>query len=466
MPEKIFQAGYMSGDSYSASAYLAIDPDARIILVKDSKEPQDKTGSAVLKFYRECGLAGRVDLFDISQTTIQAKQLWTTVKDNYKQRAPAPPKQTFTGAPTTTPQLLSRFYYDIAPQNSWPRSITAVTGLLANVFESSYGESAQKVAALWKIGKFDTDTKFALWEYAGTRFAKTGVGNIRKNIVVIWSRQSGKNGGAHVELDSSYAGIKQLVDYFAPAKATVILAGDERNGKLAALAAGSTQVVNCAEMWKDQFWSDHFAGVSVLAQLAFFKFLEEGFKVIHVGMRSGMLETMGLLGMTTFYLEPDVCPSGDRMLAFSRANIPYTRIQIQAPPGLTAWDAQTSIESGVPAPTLNGWRNKLDRQIDFLMHNPSYRNFYYYSDTGPRGRRRFHPDQAQRDAEIYAKSKIMLEKNLNPDSPSFLSGRDKILDGLLQKSPATVKAERKAMRGFYQTDLDKITGAIESQFRA
>ena len=465
MAEKIFQAGYMSGDSYSASAYMAIEPNARIILVKDTKEPQDKTDSVVLKFYRECGLAARVDLFDISGTTIKAKELWTAIKDNYKDRAPAPAKQTFSGAPTTTPQLLSRFYYDIVPKDSWPRAITAVTGLLANAFESGYGESAKKVADLWKIGKFDTDTKFALWEYAGTVFAKTGVNNIRNNIVVIWSRQSGKKGGAHVELDSSYAGIRQIVDYFAPAKATVILAGDERNGKLAALAAGSTQVVNCAEMWKDKFWSDHFAGVPVLAQLAFYKFLEEGFKVIHVGMRSGMLETMGLLGMTTFYLEPTECPSGSRMLAFSRANIPYTRIQIQAPPGLTAWDAQTSIESGIPAPTLHGWNRKLSGQIDFLMRNNSYRNFYYYSDTGPRGRRVFHPGQAERDAEIYAKAKIMLEKNLNSSSPSFRTDRDKILEDLLKKSPDTVKAELKAMRGFYQTDLDKITRAIESQFR-
>ncbi len=155
---------------------------------------------------------------------------------------------------------------------------------------------------------------------------------------------------------------------------------------MASLAAGYARVVNVAGMWKVPFWNTHFTGVSVLAQLA-----------------------------------------------LSRANLPYSRIQIQAPPGLTVWDARTSIESGIPAPALNGWNNKLTRQVDFLVSNQSY---------------------------------LMREKNLDPSAPNDKAARDQILQDLLQKSPATASAYLKPMRGFYPTGPNTIATRIESQFSA
>ncbi|HVT95382.1 MAG TPA: hypothetical protein VHD76_21200, partial [Bryobacteraceae bacterium] len=256
MAIKIFQAGYMSGDTYSASALLAVDQGTRILLIKDTKEPQDKTDSVVHKFYTECGLGARVTVLDLSGTAVKVKELWQAF-NNAPDGPPA--KKEFSGAPRTIEEALSALYYNFTPKNQWPRSIVSVTGLLANAFEADPDTCSGKVAEVWKIGRFDTATKFALWEYAGKKFSKTGF-DIRKNIVVLWSRQSGKRGGAHLELDTSYEGIRQLARHFAVEKATVMLAGDERGGKLNAIAAGYTQVVNVAEMWKDEFWKSHFAG--------------------------------------------------------------------------------------------------------------------------------------------------------------------------------------------------------------
>jgi hypothetical protein len=437
---KIFQAGYMSGDTYTASAYLALDTTARVLLLKDTKEPQDKTDKVVYKFYTECGLTSRVLRLDLSGTTIAVKDLWKA----FNEAPSSPPTRiAFSGPPQTIPQALSYLYYNADPKNEWPRSIVSVTGFVASKFESDSGGSAKKVADLWKIGKFDTDTKFKLWEFAGKRFAKTGF-DIRKNILVLWSRQSGKKGGAHFELDTSYQGIRQLVGHFAPAKATVVLAGDERNGKLAEIASGSPQVVNVAGMWDDQFWKDNFASVNVLAQLALFKFLAEDYNVVHLGMRSGMLETMALLGMKVFYMEPAPCPSGTRMLAFQRVGIPYSRIQIKEPPGLTGLAGQQAIVRGVKAPSLQTVQDQIDRNATNIKRYRPFSN--YYGDYNRSTRTVRFDETGEKAARDYGKAKLV--------------GREDqvgVTDG-------TVISDTKKLRGFLTSDFDAIIEKIEAAF--
>ena len=89
---------------------------------------------------------------------------------------------------------------------------------------------------------------------------------------------------------------------------------------MAQLANTSPHIVNATNMWKAR--SGQRCKL-LLAQFAFFKYLAEDYNVVHVGMRSGMLESMALLGMTTFYLEGAGSGSGDRMLTLSRAGIRY-----------------------------------------------------------------------------------------------------------------------------------------------
>jgi hypothetical protein len=435
---KIFQGGYMSGDTYTASALLAFEPAARILLIKDTKEPQDNTDDRVLPFYTECGLKSRVTVLDLSGSEVGAKALYKALSDS-KRNAP-PKKLAFKGVPKTIDEAMSELYYNVDPKNEWPRLIVSVTGLVANKFAKDAGAAAKVVAEIWKVGKLKTDTKFALWEYAGTKFRKTGW-DIRDNIVVLWSRQSGKGGGAHVELDSSFTAIRQLAAYFAPAKATVMLAGDEKTGKLEEIAGTSPQILNVAGMWKDQFWKDHFAGITVLAQLALFKFLAEDYNVVHVGMRSGMLECMALLGMPVCYLEPAACPSGSRMLAFHKAGIPYSRVQVDWPAGLTSMIAQMSIKewvnsnekSGSPAPSLTFVRNRIEQKANAITNYRPFQNSY---------------GDDEQAAQAFAKGELLGFKNMT---------------GSIKEG--TVKRRMARARGFNDEDLDKIVKAIEAEFR-
>jgi hypothetical protein len=320
----------MSGDTYAAAALLAADTTARIILVKDTRatgQYADKTG-LIQKIYGESGVMGRVHLLDITSGALRVNDLWQNYKDAYANHMMAPMRG---------PTISSKLYYNQIP-NGWPRSITAVTGLLAKQWKDDPDGTSAAIATAWKVGKLPTEQKFALYGYMGRKFQKNNF-DIKPNIVVLWSRQSGKRGGAHPELDSSYEGIRQLTRAFLKCgkPVTVLLAGDERSDKLNNFAnlPGMDNVISVSDMWEDPVWREHFGDAKFLAQFAFYKYLAEEYNVIHIGMRSGMLESMALLGMKTFYLEGASSGSSGRMVGFTTAGITYSRIVIGNAPGIT-----------------------------------------------------------------------------------------------------------------------------------
>ena len=303
MADKIVQCGYMSGDTYTAAALLKLDPGITILLIKDTKASgayADKSG-VIRKIYEESGVLAQVVQIDLSATTIGVKDLWDAVQENYRTGKRVP-------SPRSSGTLLDNKLRDLChlyqPTGQWPRSITAVTGLLASKWQADPALTQKKIAEAWSIGKLPTDLKFAMYKFMADKFAKTEF-DIRNNVLVLWSRQSGKKGGAHLELDSSFEGIRQLAWYFAEEdpRATVLLAGDEKNGKLADLATRYAQVVDVSEMWKDPVWATRFGKATFLGNSPSLS-TSLRYKGIHLGMRSGMLEAMALLGMQTFFLEP------------------------------------------------------------------------------------------------------------------------------------------------------------------
>jgi hypothetical protein len=459
MPDKVLQMGYMSGDTYTAAVWLKLNPGSKIVLIKDTKEPQDKTDKVILSFYKECGVQAQVKVLDISGKALTAKAVWGALKESSSDSSAATAlSRTDAEFKTLSGQVTGE------QPRGWPRAITAVTGWVSNAYDRDPVGTGKTIAALWKVAKIEGELFQALDAFLTGKFSALRL-DFRDNFVVLWSRQSGKGGGAHVELDSSFAGIRQLARYFAISRgsATVLLAGDERNGKLAALAAENPQIVDVSRLWAEAAWTkEPLKSSSYLGQFAFFRYMADNVNVIHVGMRSGILEAMALMGMKTFYLEPTACPSGKRMVAFHQAGIPYSRVQIEQPAGLTAWDAQCAIERGVPAPTLGGWLSRLQKETSFLMGYGKYRDFYY---SGASGRRVFNQAAAQRDAPIYAKAKILAEDALDRSASDFRAKRDAVLEDLLKKSPEEVKQSMSNMRGFSTQDLETITRAIEGELK-
>jgi hypothetical protein len=432
MARKVVQCGYMSGDTYSAAALLAAEPKTRIILITDTRgsgQYKDKS-DLILRIYTEAGVRSQVTVIDISKEPFTINQVWSRIKNATKD----------TPLPNARTSDLAAFLRELCtayePRYQWPRSITAVTGWLANDWKDNPQRTQQAVARAWKVGKLPTDQKFALYEYMAQVFAKTKF-DLRNNIVVLWSRQSGKSGGAHLELDSSFQGIRQLAEAFcATNRATVVLAGDERGTKMHDLAARSVHIVNATEMWKAPVWERMFGDAKFLAQFAFFKYLADDYNVVHVGMRSGLLEAMALLGMQTFYLEGVGSQSGNRMLAFSSNGITYTRIQIDRAPGLTGRLAE---QKQLHTP------GKLDHAF-YQGRRENWKDPAFSSFKGLRPERR---DQA---SWRFTKAKL-LDIPLNP--PAYQNG-----DRLTRLGDDLRRA-----RGFTQQSIHNIVRLVTGAFR-
>jgi hypothetical protein len=449
MAEKILQCGYMSGDTYAAAALLAVDPSVHILLVRDTKatgEHADKWEKAIEPVYRESGVLARVHVFDISKSSVGIHDLWKSLKEVLGTRKPGP----HPADATEMADLKRRLCANYAPKGAWPRSITAVTGLLGEEVKSNPVRSRQTIAKAWKVGKLPTDLKFALYAFMASKFAKTEFA-IRDNIVVLWSRQSGKRGGAHLELDSSFRGIRQLAWRFAEVdkRATVLLAGDDgedgsgsRVPKSLRFANDSAHIVDVTNMWTEQVWKDLFkeANAGFLAQFAFFKYLAGDYRVVHLGMRSGMLESMALLGMETFYLEGKGSKSGERMLGFSRNGITYRRIQITDAPGLTGRIAE-SLKLRTP--------EAVQGKIAALAKANIERDGFRYNFVTDRSSE----EDTAWAAKGYAKASLVgnrLDDRVFNRAPNQWQELGNRLAGL---------------RGFRSSDLDEIVRLVSAKFR-
>lgn len=449
MAYKILQCGYMSGDTYAAAALLAADKNCRILLVKDSKAtgPEADKSAMIEKIYRESGVWGQVKVFDISSQPFGIKAFWDRIKRGARAKAGEPdrtlPARSTDRRSPTAPltEWLCKVCLDEKPLG-WPHTIGYVTTQLARCWENDPAGTQRAVAGAWRVGKLPTDVKFKLYEFMAGAFAKLNF-DIRDNVVVLWSRQSGKAGGAHLELDSSFTGIRQLARALAKDKrATIVLSGDESARlKLAALASEDLHIVDVSAMWERDLWQDpEIRKVKFLTQFAFYKYLADDYRVIHLGMRSGMLESMALLGMEVFYLENLGSTSGDRMIKFENAGITYRRIQFTDSPGLTGRIAQQRHKVAGP---------EIQRRIADLAQKNKGRGDFRYNFAGPRIARE-HTAWAARN---FAKAMLVGEPL---DDRSFDAAGDP-WDAL--------QHEMNRRRGFLTTDVDAIVKLVQGKYR-
>lgn len=204
---------------------------------------------------------------------------------------------------------------------------------------------------------------------------------------------------------------------------------------MASFAAHYPDIIDVTQMWGAPVWKSQFGDATFLAQFAFFKYLAEDYRVIHVGMRSGMLESMGLLGMETFYLEDKGSGSGNRMIGFSHAGITYRRIQIDEAPGLTGRISQQK-------------RLYLHEHVENRIHKDASKHKNRYGFTrnfGSSG------DDANWAARGYAKANLL-----------GYQVKDETYDTGNQWEKMTM--DLRSLRGFGDKDFREITRLVEGKF--
>lgn len=163
-------------------------------------------------------------------------------------------------------------------------------------------------------------------------------------------RFTGKTGGAHVEYDTSFEGLRQLLTEAAKRGCDwAILVGDKpkesvnfdpqkkqrRVNKINDIVANSPlPTVNLTEFWTEQAWKTDFKRRT--DQFKIFELLHYHNFVKHLGARSGNLESLALLGYTVRYFEDKY---DDPMQALDKTRmeswhdtVGYGRIQIGSVP--------------------------------------------------------------------------------------------------------------------------------------
>ena len=178
----------------------------------------------------------------------------------------------------------------------------------------------------------------------------------RERIIVLWSRFSGKKGDLHPEHDTSFEGMRQLVDMARELADVVIITGDKpltdgmegrqlvrRKNKYklleteddAAVSGAPVKVLDLTEFWNDQTTRTWCMPGKRTQQFRLYDYLHRIGEVKHLGMRSGILLAAALLGYDTYYMEEPHSVGSKRMGKFERKLSNLSRIRIDNPPTRT-----------------------------------------------------------------------------------------------------------------------------------
>ncbi|MFF8968440.1 DUF4157 domain-containing protein [Streptomyces sp. NPDC014995] len=339
-PVAIIQPGYASGDQFAVAAMLMHDPARHVYLTFPPGER--KPAENVEKFYLASGItADRIHLVEVGPSATAKNAVGAQYKEDFKDQ----------GAATMSGAALGKKFIAVGDATKY-------------VGDRFSDEMRGEVRAGWGLAKDTTaghpqDAQVEKW------LAGKGVDAKGKTIAVLWSRFSGKKGEVHIEHDSSYVGMAQIIAGLSGVD-TVLIVGDaapkaQPQRKYGAVAGSygnegqappehevrvpdfGARVVDLTEFWKDPAVKD-WGGDSRTGQFLVFDYLHRSGATRHLGFRSGNLEAMALMGFTVRYMEePDSAIGGSRMEAWHAVDgtdrtkgggmAPgYERLRVSAPP--------------------------------------------------------------------------------------------------------------------------------------
>ena len=188
-----------------------------------------------------------------------------------------------------------------------------------------------------------------------------------------------------------------------------------------------------------------------VGQMLLWQELAQEKKVVHVGMRSGNLETFAMLGMDVVYLENRGNPSGERMLAFRDGDIPYERKVIERSPTKTG---QIDLDGQAPVMVKVEERlrkNNYKRPVkEFLREtNSSLTEEQKYKGVGPDAFYMSHPKEVSMPGQGDKKAIV----------PEPL--RRKFWEPIINEAKGKTES-----RGFSDDDLRSITDLVEQKLNS
>lgn len=299
-----YQGGYMSGDQFAVGAALSFDGKARLILLYSDTERN--AAERLVRFYAaSCRLTkDRLLVVQVPNAKNAVESCRLLVDRRIDAEKPMP----------DLPDGL-KFLLKIPAKGA---KLCPVGGATTDVAASVMNGKGDKIVAMWD----DVDpNKNRYWAYRIDKFLNQKGIVKGQRYVILWMRFSGKEGGAHKELDDSWTGLGQICHAFLKKHRNVILVGRPRQNRdvhakmtthLDSLSANDPVDRGLLKIW-GEYWKSEggnpntkIIGPNRAAEYAIFlrmKSPEWACSLVHLGMRSGAMDAAALLGMRTRFIE-------------------------------------------------------------------------------------------------------------------------------------------------------------------
>jgi hypothetical protein len=298
----IKQPGYATGDQFGIAAAMIIDDNLDVVITSGPKpgqqghDPTDKA-EMIRDFYLESGISPfRINIAPVANIRTDANQQMTgNIKNTYHRDF---------NKDVTNSQIKNNRSYPVG----FGTTSIAENWSIAN---------RDKVKNAWKVNS-SKDAEIQTW------LNEKGIPLNGKNIAILWSRFSGKKGDIHLEHDTSYMGMRQIVLEAAKHYTAIIIAGDpsatpKNANKYSNIAATfGMNVYNLTGFWQHKTATlKAWGGDTRTGQFKLYDYLHRNFAELkHLGSRSGNLEVMAMLGHTVRYMEEPNSMGSERMEAW------------------------------------------------------------------------------------------------------------------------------------------------------
>ncbi|WP_077418526.1 hypothetical protein [Chryseobacterium sp. JV274] len=298
-PKVLIQPGYATGDMFGIAATLIDDEELHVVISKGDGTVKDHTDKAdsIKKFYRDSGIGeDRIHV-------VEVKQLRGDKAGKKKLEDEARKYQ----------------------QKGYIKGVNYGTDYIARKYSPAL---RAKLKERWEVN-INTYEDDAIKKW----LEQQGIPTSGNNLLILWSRFSGKGGDIHIEHDTSYTGIRQIVYRVAEMYDAIIITGDkgyvkERGSKFDDIVNEVKRYIHPSKVFNiTEFWDDKtpsllaWGGNTRFGQFKLYEYFEKNFThVKHLGFRSGNLEVMAMLGYTVRYMEEEGSESGGRMLAWKKEN--------------------------------------------------------------------------------------------------------------------------------------------------
>lgn len=369
--EVIVQAAYMTGDMFGVAGALALNPSLRVLVVSDAADQKNVAKMVALYKQSEQGApqpsindpayftAAALGADPIRLATLQRAQNQpqivrraapVAVRPTRVQTLVVPNSRDFykslhdpqraASRPTSLEQVRQKFAFG-STRDFRIKAMGHSTDIVEQQFQATRNklDVHKRLTDRWEILDFD--------ELGIQRFLNRKGIDARGKYAFIWIRQSGVNGGAHPNLDSGRAAWTQLIDGLAGGITPVVI-GD-RFPNMTGLSATGKKVLNLTHFWEEVPFCLYNPTPAVLAripaafsrgegrraQFVLFSYLRRaGYRVAHIGMRSGVLESVALMGQSVVYMEEINNPQRDRIEDLARTigtfeRLPLTELPIE-----------------------------------------------------------------------------------------------------------------------------------------